>query len=246
MKTAEETIQWAVDRFGPNLALSTSMQKSGLIVLDLALKLQPSLRVFTLDTGRLPEETYTMIENVRNRYKVNVEVIYPDPDETERMVGLHGPNLFLNDRASRMLCCQVRKVRPMARKLALKSNGIHALLTGLRRDQSETREAVEQVDESGTPVKINPLAYWSDEEVDRYTAVHDLPVHPLYAKGYTSIGCQPCTRPTSIGEDARAGRWWWENEGGGKECGIHFTPDARAQRKVDVMLSEIFRMDRVA
>jgi phosphoadenylyl-sulfate reductase (thioredoxin) len=240
MKTAEEIIAWAVDRFGDHLALSTSLQKGGMIVLDIAIRLQPSLRVFTLDTGRLPQETYAMIEAVRRRYGVNVESIHPNPVETERMVELHGPNLFFDDRPSRMLCCQVRKVRPMARILAESGNEIHALLAGLRRDQSETREAIDQIDETGKPVKINPLAYWSNEDVDRYTAEHDLPVHPLYAKGYTSIGCEPCTRATLAGEEIRAGRWWWESEGG-KECGIHFTPDGRAQRTVDVMLEEIVR-----
>ena len=244
MKTAEEIIARAVDRFGENLALSTSLQKGGIIVLDIAIRLQPSLRVFTLDTGRLPEETFTMVESVRSRYGITVEMIHPDPEETERMVNLYGPNLFFRDRPSRMLCCQVRKVRPMARKLAEQGNTILALLTGLRRDQSESRESIEQIDESGTPVKFNPLAYWSGEDVDSYTAVHDLPVHPLYAKGYTSIGCEPCSRPTSLDEDVRAGRWWWENEAGlqgDKECGIHFTPDGRAQRTVDVMLKEIVR-----
>jgi len=177
-----------------------------------------------------------MIESVRSRYGISVEMIYPETGEAERMVALHGPNLFYRDRPSRMLCCQVRKVRPMGRKTV----GVQALLTGLRRGQSESRESIEQVDESSTPIKINPLAYWSNEELDRYTALHELPVHPLYARGYTSIGCEPCTRATSLGEDARAGRWWWETESG-KECGIHFTPDGRAQRTVDVMLNEIVR-----
>jgi phosphoadenosine phosphosulfate reductase len=240
MKTAEEIIALAIDRFGDTLALSTSLQKGGMIVLDIAIRLQPSLRVFTLDTGRLPEETFTMIETVRKRYGVDVETIHPDPAETERMVEVYGPDLFYRDQASRMLCCQIRKVRPMTRTLEERAGTIGGLLFGLRRDQSETREAIEQIDESGTPVKINPLAYWSNEDVDRYTVRHGIPVHPLYAKGYTSIGCEPCTRATAGDEDIRAGRWWWENEGG-KECGIHFTPDGRAQRTVDVMLNEIVR-----
>jgi phosphoadenylyl-sulfate reductase (thioredoxin) len=237
MKTAEEVIRRSIDRFGPKLALSTSLQKGGIIVLDIAARIQAGLRVFTIDTGRLPYETYTMIEAIRNRYSVKVEMVYPDADETSRMAALHGPNLFLNDRSSRVLCCQVRKVRPLDRFLAKQGNAIQAILTGLRRDQSESRESVEQIDESGPVVKINPLAYWSDKDIDRYTELHDLPVHPLYAKGYTSIGCAPCTRPTSEGEDVRAGRWWWEE--GSKECGIHVTPDRRAQRTVDVMVNEI-------
>ncbi len=234
MKSAEELVEWAVAKFGDGLALSTSFQKGGMIVLDIAFRLQPSLRILTLDTGRLPEETYAMIESVRARYGVNVELIQPDPEETERMLSLHGPNLFYRDRASRLLCCQIRKVRPLARRIA----GVQAVLTGLRRRQSESRESIEQVEETETQVKINPLAFWSDEEVDRYTLLHQLPVHPLYGRGYTSIGCEPCTRATLPGEEVRAGRWWWELEGG-KECGIHFTPDGRVQRTVDVMLSEI-------
>jgi phosphoadenosine phosphosulfate reductase len=234
MLTAEETICWAINHFGRGLALSMSLQKGGIIVLDIAIKLDPSLRVLSLDTGRLPEETYAMIEAIHRRYGVRVEMVSPEAAEVERMVGIHGPNLFYRDRPSRMLCCHIRKVRPWKRKL----DGVQALLTGLRRDKGEFRETIEQIDNSETPVKINPLAYWSAAEVDSYTALHELPVHPLYARGYTSIGCGPCTRATSAEEDVRAGRWWWEGASG-KECGIHFTPDDRAKRTVDVMLNDI-------
>ncbi len=208
-----------------------------MIVLDMAIRQNAKLSVFTLDTGRLPEETYSMIETVRRRYGVTVESVAPDANELGRMIDLHGPNLFRNDRPSRMLCCQVRKVRPLARKLA----GFAACLSGLRRGQSDTRADIEQVEETYSPAKINPLAYWSALEMEAYMALHNVPVHPLYARGYTSIGCEPCTRATSEGEDVRAGRWWWEDEAGeaGKECGIHFTPDGRAQRTVDVLLSDI-------
>lgn len=234
MKTAEEIVEWSIREFAPRLAVSTSFQKGGMIVLDMAIGIDPSLRVVTLNTGRLPEETFTMIELVRKRYGVTVETISPDAGEVDRMAALYGPNLFYRDRPSRLLCCQVRKVRPLSRSLA----GVRAVLTGLRREQSESRHSVEQIDESSTPVKINPLAYWSSEEVDAYTALHEIPVHPLYSKGYTSIGCEPCTRATLPGEDVRAGRWWWEDENT-KECGIHFAPDGRAQRTVDVMLNEV-------
>jgi phosphoadenylyl-sulfate reductase (thioredoxin) len=232
----EDVIRQAIDRFGDSLALSTSLQKGGIVVLDVAIRLDPGMRVFTLDTGRLPAETYEMIEAVRSRYGVRVELISPDAREVQLMTGIHGPNLFSRDVSLRMLCCQVRKVRPMARVMG--EWGVRAVLTGLRRDQSEARERIEEIDESSSPLRINPLASWTAEEVDVYTEKHGLPVHPLYRRGYTSIGCEPCTRATATGENARAGRWWWENEND-KECGIHFTADGQARRKVDVLLDEI-------
>lgn len=175
-----------------------------------------------------------MMETVRNRYGAAIELISPAAAELEEMTRLHGPNLFYNGLPLRTLCCNIRKVRPLKRKLA----SFQACLTGLRRDQNESRSMIEQVDETSSPVKINPLAYWSSEEVDEYTRRHDVPVHPLYERGYSSIGCAPCTRAVQPGEHERAGRWWWEAEGQ-KECGIHFTPDGRAERTVDVLLKEV-------
>jgi len=234
LKTAEEVIRASLERFGRPLVLSTSFQKGGVIVLDMAIKLDPALRVVTLDTGRLPEETYAMIESVRDRYGVSVETIFPDAREVERMSAQYGPNLFYSDYASRLVCCQVRKVRPLSRKLT----GVAAFMTGLRREQTESRRDLEQVEESSVPVKISPLAYWSTAEVDAYTALHSLPVHPLYSAGYTSIGCAPCTRAAGGIANSRIGRWWWESEDN-KECGIHFTPEGQARRTLDVMLEQI-------
>jgi phosphoadenosine phosphosulfate reductase len=165
---------------------------------------------------------------------VAVETISPDSGEVERMIAEHGPNLFYRDVASRMLCCQIRKVRPLQNKL----RGLGAYMTGLRREQSETRAAVEQVDLSAAPVKISPLAGWTAAQVEAYTRERGVPVHPLYAAGYPSIGCEPCTRAVALAEGERDGRWWWE-QGVDKECGLHFTPDGRAKRKVDVMLEEV-------
>jgi phosphoadenosine phosphosulfate reductase len=150
LQRAEEVVAWAVERFGRGLALSTSFQKEGMVVLDMAARLDPRIRVLTLDTGRLPEQTYRMMDTVRERYGVAVETISPDSGEVERMIAEHGPNLFYRDVASRMLCCQIRKVRPLQNKL----RGLGAYMTGLRREQSETRAAVEQVDLSAAPVKI--------------------------------------------------------------------------------------------
>ncbi len=232
--TAEEVLDWAVERFGPSIALSTSFQKEGMVILDMAVRRVPELRVLTLDTGRLPEETWRMIETVRERYGIPIETVSPDAGEVERMVLEHGPNLFYRDVPSRMLCCQIRKVRPLARKL----KGVNALLFGLRREQNEARAEIEQIDTSTSPAKLSPLAAWTAAQVEEYTREHNLPQHPLYAAGYRSIGCEPCTRAVALGETERAGRWWWE-EGVDKECGLHFTPDGRARRKVDVMLEDV-------
>jgi phosphoadenylyl-sulfate reductase (thioredoxin) len=150
------------------------------------------------------------------------------------MVAAHGPNLFYHDAPLRMLCCHVRKVRPLERKLAT----LRAWVAGLRRSQTAERAAIRKVDSGGNPVKICPLADWTAEQVDRYILKHDVPVHPLYGRGYASIGCAPCTRALADGEDERAGRWWWEQQTG-KECGIHFSPDGKAARRLDVLVGEV-------
>lgn len=232
--SAHDTVSWAIETFGSKLAISTSFQREGMVIVDMAARLNSAVRVITLDTGRLPEETYAMMETVRQRYGITVETVSPDALELESMLTQHGPNLFHNDVAFRMLCCQVRKVRPLQRKLS----EFKAYMVGLRRGQSDTRANIETIDESGPAVKISPLADWTAEQVMDYTQANQVPVHPLYARGYASIGCEPCTRPINAGEDERAGRWWWEQDAS-KECGIHFSPDGRAERRVDVLLREV-------
>jgi phosphoadenylyl-sulfate reductase (thioredoxin) len=232
--TAEEAIAWAIHEYGRGLVLSTSFQKEGMIILDLAVRVDPAITVITLDTGRLPEETYRMIETVRSRYGVTVEMVTPAAEEVARMTTDFGPNLFYRDVPSRMLCCQIRKVRPLERRLA----SAKAFFTGLRREQNELRANLPQIDYASKPVKIAPLAAWTAAEVKEYTLRHDVPVHPLYSAAYTSIGCAPCTRAVVPGESERAGRWWWELDSA-KECGIHFTPDGRAVRQVDVLLEQV-------
>jgi adenylyl-sulfate kinase len=227
---AIELLQWAIERYGRKLAIATSFQKEGMVLVDMASRLSPDISVFTLDTGRLPDETYAMMETVRERYGIAVETVSPDPREVESMISRHGPNLFYREVPLRMLCCQVRKVRPLDRRLA----SLDAWVTGLRRGQNGSRIEVRRVDEEARPVKISPLAEWSDEDVESYLREHDVPVHPLYARGYGSIGCAPCTRPGS----GRDGRWWWE-AGADKECGIHFSPDGKAERTVDVLLRDL-------
>jgi thioredoxin-dependent adenylylsulfate APS reductase len=224
-QTAGEILEWAIATYAERFAIATSFQKEDMVVVDLAARTGKPHCVFTLDTGRLPEETYRMIDVVRQRYGVVVEVVSPDPAEVDQMVARHGLNLFYQSVEFRHLCCDVRKVRPLERKL----RELDAWAAGLRRQQSETRASVAKLAEVDGRLKINPLADWTGDRVEAYIRQHDVPVHPLYARGYQSIGCAPCTRAVEAGEDPRAGRWWWEQDAA-KECGIHFTPAGAIRR----------------
>jgi len=166
-----------------------------------------------------------MIETVRERYGITVELVRPDDREVAEMVARHGRDLFYDSVDKRLLCCEVRKVRPLARKL----RELDAWATGLRREQSESRAGTPVAEWADGKVKLNPLAAWTAEDLDRYTREHDVPMHPLYARGFASIGCEPCTRAVHPGEGKRSGRWWWE-EGTAKECGIHVTPEGLVRR----------------
>ena len=232
--TAEEVLSWALSTYGDSLAISTSFQKEGMVVIDMATRINPRVRVFTIDTGRLPEETHQMMETVRHRYGIPVEIVFPEAPEVESMIATHGPNLFYREVALRKLCCHIRKVRPLERKLATLS----AWVVGLRRSQMESRADIAKVESGDGTVKISPLAGWSRQDVDDYILRHDVPVHPLYAKGFPSIGCGPCTRATFDCEDERAGRWWWEQDAE-KECGIHIAPNGQVMRQVDALIAEI-------
>jgi thioredoxin-dependent adenylylsulfate APS reductase len=223
---ASDILSWAIDTFGDSFAIATSFQKEGMVILDLASRISAGVRVFTLDTGRLPDETYQMMETVRQRYGIAVEIVFPEREDVEQLVAIHGVNLFYSSVPERQRCCDTRKVRPLERKLAT----LQAWATGLRRDQGETRGGIPKVERGPEGrVKICPLADWSARRVEEYLGRHDVPVHPLYARGYTSIGCAPCTRAVEPGESERAGRWWWE-EDAKKECGIHFAPDGSVAR----------------
>jgi phosphoadenosine phosphosulfate reductase len=216
----EDVIEWALGALGDRVAIVTAMQADGMVVLDMAVKIKPDVRVITVDTGRLPQETYEFIDEVRAHYpQTQWDVLFPEHTEVEAMVRRRGMELFKNSVEERMLCCQIRKVRPLVKAL----QGLDGWFTGLRRDQWASRAAIKKVeldhDHEGI-VKINALADWEGDEVTAYIEKNDVPMHPLYAKGYTSFGCAPCTRPIQPGENDRAGRWWWET-GAPKECGIH-------------------------
>lgn len=218
--TPPEVLKWGLGAFPPGrIALCTSFQDEGMVILDMACKIDPSISVFTIDSGRLPQQTLDLIEEVRKRYRISVEVVYPDATEVSALVSEYGPNLFYQSADLRLSCCAVRKVNPLKRRLA----NLDAWISGLRRHQNTERAevgAVESDEVHSGIVKLNPLAGWSSEQVLEYAADNRLPRNALYSKGYTSIGCEPCTRPTEPAEDPRAGRWWWEH--GARECGLHY------------------------
>lgn len=216
----QEIIAWALDTFGDRLAIVTALQAEGMAILDMAAGIRPDVRVVTVDTGRLPQSTYAFVDEVRERYpQARWEIMFPHFREIETLGRRHGAQAYRGSVPLRMVCCHVRKVRPLLRALS----GLDAWFTGLRREQWASRAAIRKVEldhDHGGIVKLNPLADWTKDEVWDYLRAQDVPVHPLYRQGYTSIGCDPCTRPPPPGADDRAGRWWWE-ENAPKECGIH-------------------------
>jgi thioredoxin-dependent adenylylsulfate APS reductase len=216
---AEELLRWALDAFHPRMAISAAGGVDGMVIIDMAAKIRPDVRVFTLDTGRLPPETYQLFENVREKYGIEVEFEYPDTAAVTELVTREGPNLMYKAVDLRLACCNVRKVEPLKRKLAT----LDAWVAGLRREQWASRRNIAKVEmdrDHGGIVKLNPLADWTLDRVWDYVKTNEVPYHELFDHGYASIGCAPCTRPIADGEPERAGRWWWESDVA-KECGIH-------------------------
>ena len=210
---------WAIEELGvENIALASSMSVEDQVLTDMILGINSEATVFTLDTGRLPQETYDVIEATRKRYHTNIEMLFPDKGEVEVMVEAKGPNLFYSSIANRKMCCNVRKVEPLRRKLA----ELDVWVCGLRREQAVTRTEIPKVewDDANGLVKLNPLADWTEKQVWDYVHDNHVPYNKLHDHGYPSIGCMPCTRAIEKGEDVRAGRWWWESPES-KECGLH-------------------------
>lgn len=210
---------WALSTYGDKVALASSLGPEDQVLLHMAASGAPGLRAFTLDTGRLFPETYDVVRASAGRYPtVRLDVYFPEAADVEQMVNTHGIDLFRDSVAARKRCCEVRKVRPLRRAL----EGLDAWITGLRAEQSPTRDSLEVVDwdEANGLVRIAPLASWTEDDVWGYIREHDIPVNALHAQGFRSIGCAPCTRATLPGEEVRAGRWWWESPEH-KECGLH-------------------------
>jgi phosphoadenosine phosphosulfate reductase len=202
-------------------ALANSFGAEDMVLTDLIARHRLPIAIFTLDTGRLPAETYDLIDRVRVHYGLPVEVYYPDTRALEGFVRDNGVNAFYRSVELRQGCCGIRKTEPLARALA----GRGAWITGQRRAQSVTRSAVgiEEIDAEQAIPKFNPLADWSEDDIWSYLRDHKVPRNPLHDLGYPSIGCAPCTRAVRPGDDIRAGRWWWENANH-KECGLHRRP----------------------
>jgi thioredoxin-dependent adenylylsulfate APS reductase len=216
---AHDLLAWGIQTFHPRLAISAAGGVDGMAIIDMAWRIDPSIRVFTLDTGRLNPETYTLFETIRDRYGIDVEFELPEGPSVAAYETKHGPNAMYETVDLRTQCCTIRKVEPLKRKLAT----LDAWITGLRREQWVSRRNVAKVEldrDHGGIVKINPLADWTLERVWDYVRTNDVPYHGLFDHGYTSIGCAPCTRAVLPGESERAGRWWWERDTD-KECGIH-------------------------
>lgn len=199
-------------------AFATSLGAEDMVLLDLIDRNGFEIEVFTLDTGRLPEETHDLLQMARQRYKTPIRVFTPESADVEGYTRAHGPNGFYESVELRQECCQLRKVRPLRRAL----QGKRAWLTGLRREQSPTRRDLpfREWDAANGLEKFNPLADWLVDEVWDYIRQHEVPYSALHKRGYPSIGCAPCTRAIGADEDIRAGRWWWENPEN-KECGLH-------------------------
>ena len=222
----QDILAWASRNLGSSVALATSFQVQGMVLVDMFAKTDPEARIFTLDTGRLHSHTYDAMEKTREKYGINIEVLFPDRDEVEEMVTSRGVNLFYKSVENRRLCCQVRKTNPLNGFLKT----LDGWITSIRADQTEQRADSSKFEIDylhGRMLKINPILDWTTDQVWDYVRKNDVPYNKLHDMGYPSIGCAPCTRAVEEGEDPRAGRWWWER-GSDKECGIHFSHEPQS------------------
>jgi phosphoadenosine phosphosulfate reductase len=209
----------AVDEFGAErLSFANSLGAEDMVLTDLILKHRLPIEIFSLDTGRLPAETYALMGQVEQHYGTRLKVFFPDATAVETFVRSEGINAFYNSIELRKACCRIRKVEPLQRALT----GKQAWITGLRAAQSTTRTGLpaREFDAGNGLEKLNPLTDWSETEVWAYLRMNGVPFNALHEQFYPSIGCAPCTRAVAVGEDVRAGRWWWEDPDS-KECGLH-------------------------
>ncbi len=223
----DEFLGFVWNHFGDKIALASSLSAEDQVITHILCGITKKPRIFTLDTGRLPQKTYDVIEATYKKYGLRIKMLFPDAKSVEEMINNDGPNLFYDSIEARKKCCFVRKVAPLRQELST----LDAWVTGLRRDQAATRSDVERIewDEANGLVKINPLADWSNDNVWKFIRDNNVPYNLLHDDGYPSIGCEPCTRGVAEGEDIRSGRWWWEKPEQ-KECGLHVV-DGKLIRK---------------
>lgn len=211
-------LEYFLKEYNGKIAISSSLGLEDQILTHMVCQIDKNTRIFTLDTGRLFPETYDLIEATNKKYGISIQAYFPDAPKVENMVKEKGINLFYESIENRKLCCSVRKLSQLPRAF----DGLEAWITGIRKDQSLTRFNTKLIewDEGNNLLKINPLLNLSDKEVRQFIKDYDVPYNKLHDQGFPSIGCQPCTRAISEGEDIRAGRWWWEQPEH-KECGLH-------------------------
>jgi len=227
-RNPEEIIQFVLKEFGiKDIVFSSSLGLEDQVLTDMILKIEPEARIMTLDTGRLFQETYALIQKTMKKYSMKYEIYFPDTAEVEKIVRENGPDLFYEKSEYRKLCCHIRKILPLKRAL----KDVKAWICGLRQDQSEDRREIDVIewDENFEIFKINPLYQWSYEDVWKYVREKEVPYNELHDKGFISIGCAPCTRAVCEGEDFRSGRWWWE-KGSKKECGLHLNQKTEVKK----------------
>jgi len=219
--SALEIVSYFLKNFKGDIVFSTGLGAEGQVLTDMIVdkdKDKDAVKIVTLDTGRLFQETYDLIDRTRERYDLNINIYFPDYTKVEEMVNEKGMNLFYKSVENRKLCCHIRKIEPLKRA----TKGYKIWISGLRRNQSITRFHLQPVewDEANQMIKVHPLYNWTEDDVWNYIKKNKVPYNELHDKGFPSIGCKPCTRAIKPGEDLRAGRWWWE-EPEKRECGLH-------------------------
>ena len=217
-KQPEEILSWFLQEYKGEIGLASSLSIEDQVLTAMICKLEKQANIFTLDTGRLFPETYSLIERTNMTYGIKIQLFFPDYRKLEKMVKENGVNLFYDSIEKRRLCCHIRKMEPLGRAFS----GLKVWICGLRHEQSITRTGSRMVewDENNQLLKLNPLIDWTEEQIWEYIRKYGVPYNKLHDQDFPSIGCQPCTRAVKRGEDIRAGRWWWEDPTH-KECGLH-------------------------
>ena len=216
-KSAEDILIWASETFGKDAIFASSLGAEDQVIFDMLCRLELDIPVFTLDTGRLFQDTYDLIAATEKKYNKKIDLFFPNHEAVEKMVNENGVNSFYKSAELRKTCCHVRKLEPLSRAL----KPYRAWICGLRREQAATRSETKVIDlDDNRKIKINPLIDWTEKDVWNYMQKYDVPYNKLHDEGFLSIGCACCTRAVASGEHVRSGRWWWENPEQ-KECGLH-------------------------